>query len=255
MPIRKSGTYNLVKVDRHISNIKIAARSFFDLVLSLLYPKFCQVCGRYGQFVCFDCYSKIEIARTDTCFVCGRISKDAKLCSACQKRGRVNVESIYWVGSYHDDVLKALIHALKYDGVLELSDVLAEALCQRIKNLVEKHGDLVVVPVPLHPKKQSTRGFNQAELIARYISGKYGLTGGLALQRVRETDSQVSLNKQERQENLSGAIVCNDLDLVAGQKILLIDDVATTGATLGECARALKEAGARKIFAATVARD
>jgi ComF family protein len=113
----------------------------------------------------------------------------------------------------------------------------------------------VVVPVPIHRSKEQKRGFNQSELIARKLSELCGNCGGLALARVIKTATQVGLSKTQRAANVEGSIICIDRDLINNRSVLLLDDVATTGATLNECAKVLKKCGAKRVDAAVVARD
>ena len=113
---------------------------------------------------------------------------------------------------------------------------------------------LVVIPVPLHKNRQDLRGFNQSELIARKLSKKLNLPGGCALARTKDTEAQVSLSREFRLTNLVGAFTCTDKEFITGKNILLVDDVATTLSTLNECARALKDAGAKKVWGIVVAR-
>ena len=111
-----------------------------------------------------------------------------------------------------------------------------------------------VVPVPLHPKKQRARGYNQSLLLAQHFCKQTGLALGPDwVKRHKDTLPQAQLNRRERLENMSGAFVA--LPLVKGKRILLIDDVATTGATLEGCAVALKQAGAKQVMAFTLARE
>jgi len=115
-------------------------------------------------------------------------------------------------------------------------------------------GDLVIVPVPLHSRKQRVRGFNQAEFLARSVSKKLDIPGGLALKRHINTRSQVELSGRERRKNLEKAFFCQDQGLVAKKTVILIDDVSTTGTTLEECAKVLRTAGARQVWGLVVAR-
>jgi ComF family protein len=160
-------------------------------------------------------------------------------------------------GEYEHE-LRELIHLLKYERVPPASKPLGRLLAESIQALRLKGAEpTLVVPVPLHSSKRRERGFNQAELIAR--SALKQARAGFELKtrtlvRKRATRSQVGLDREARIANLRGAFKVVAPKLVAGRTVLLVDDVMTTGATLSECARALKQAGAAKVFAATVAR-
>src|SRR5205823_5404499 len=111
-----------------------------------------------------------------------------------------------------------------------------------------------IVPVPLHPTRQRERGFNQAMLLARSLSPRTSLPVVPALERVRYTTTQTAFDRAERMENLRNAFRLRPRRDVRGSRVLLVDDVLTTGSTLSECARVLKQAGASSVYAATAAR-
>jgi ComF family protein len=158
------------------------------------------------------------------------------------------VERFASAGEY-DGALREVVHALKYRGRRSLARPLG-ALMQRAGREVRDGADLAI-PVPLHPSRLRQRGFNQA----RDLAGQIGLPVVPALRRVRPTEDQVTLPAAERLRNVQGAFAATrPARLVAGRIVLLVDDVATTGATLEACARALHEAGAREVRALTAAR-
>jgi ComF family protein len=163
-------------------------------------------------------------------------------------------------GSYESG-LRELIHLLKYGGVRPAANVLGRMLAEAIATLEpEFRADSVaVIPVPLHRTKLRQRGFNQAELIARAAmnlgppGSRLRVCAGV-LERKRETASQIGLTSHQRRENLRGAFGVAQPELVKGCEVLVVDDVYTTGATVSECARVLRRAGASKVWVATVAR-
>jgi ComF family protein len=149
------------------------------------------------------------------------------------------------------------LHVFKYQGVRSAAPLLGRLLSCGIAG-TDITGPLCVIPIPLAARKQRSRGFNQAEEIARSFTRQGSVAGiqldAASLARVRETVSQTGLTRHQRQANLRGAFKVVRPDRVRGKKILLVDDVMTTGATAGECARVLLRAGAREVFVATVAR-
>lgn len=223
---------------------------FKNLIYDLLFPKRCIKCKKPGEFICFGCFSKIEKIKTYTCQKCGKITKNGSYCNSC--RNGVDLTGVMVACDYNIGPTKELIHHLKYSGFLDLSEVLGELLVERIKN--SKNKKFIVVPVPMHRKKELERGFNQSELLARYLSKKMGLKGGLALEKIKSTEAQMRLKRKDRLKNLNKVFECVDRELVKGQQILLIDDVMTTGTTLNECAKALKKAGARQVWGLVVAK-
>jgi ComF family protein len=157
----------------------------------------------------------------------------------------------------YDGELRELIHLLKYEQVTPAANVLGGMLAEAISKL-EIRGPMLMIPVPLHHSKRRQRRFNQAELLARAAQKRSPIAGAeLAtnlLLRTRATVSQIGLTRPQRAENIRGAFQVEYRGRIAGQNVLLIDDVLTTGTTASECARVLRKAGAEKVWVATVAR-
>lgn len=159
-------------------------------------------------------------------------------------------------GAYEGE-LRDLVHLLKYQGIRSAAKFLGRLLNAATAE-VNVDESTLVVPVPLARAKRRTRGFNQAEEIARAFGRQRSGSGieinTAVLVRTRETVSQTGLTREQRKANLRGAFAVHDREKVQGRKILLVDDVMTTGATAGECARVLLRAGAKEVFVATIAR-
>jgi ComF family protein len=163
-------------------------------------------------------------------------------------------------GSY-DGGLKEFVHLLKFEQVRPAAGVLGRMLAEVIRRLEPSlpEAAISVVPVPLHSRKQSQRGFNQADLVTRAALKRLAMPDRFrlvtnALVRRRETDSQIGLTRHQRRENLRGAFAVTDPTSFVGKNILLVDDVFTTGTTVSECAKVLRRAGASTIWVVTVAR-
>ncbi len=154
--------------------------------------------------------------------------------------------------------LRGLVHLLKYEGVTPAARSLGAKLAEAIDELRIPEGTTpLLVPVPLHKGRRQTRGFNQAELIAQAATKCFDRMLEIApavLVRHRETISQVGLSREERIENMHDAFRVREPERVKGRDVIVVDDVMTTGTTLSECARVLKEAGAERVWAATAAR-
>lgn len=221
--------------------------------LDIIFPKRCVECGRAGDYVCYDCAAKIEIIKTSTCAVCGKISKYGQFCAACKVKRDIKLSGLIVAASYDEGPTREMIHHLKYSGFTGLASLLSEIIYQNLQNNLPKRQS-VIVPVPLHKKREGLRGFNQSELIAKELSKKLNIPGGCAISRIKDTKTQVNLDRKQRKENLIGAFACDDKELVEGKDVLLIDDVATTLATLNECAKILQKAGAKKIWGVVVAK-
>ncbi len=196
------------------------------------------------------------------CSVCGEKlfgrhfeNETGPLCGLCRRAAPPFRRAVAY-GPY-EGALRDLLHLFKYQQVRPAGAALARLIAQAVPNLPLPDAFLVV-PVPLWPGKRRTRGFNQAEELARSFVRSRQDSGiqldTTSLVRRRETASQTGLTRHQRRANLRGAFAVTRPDRVRGRTVLLIDDVMTTGTTAGECARVLLRAGAREVFVATVAR-
>jgi competence protein ComFC len=171
-------------------------------------------------------------------------------CPLC-RMGLRGFDAAYCFGSY-EGTLRELIHLYKYGRIQTLSQPLADFLAAALP--LDERFD-AVTPVPLHWRKRWQRGFNQAELLARAIAKRRGIPMVRALRRVRFTQTQAGLSNTERRKNVAAAFRCRLASkTLDGKRVLLIDDVMTTGSTAAACARALKQAGASRVVLASVAR-
>ena len=234
-----------------MNDIFLTIKSTF---LDIFYPKFCVECNNYGEHVCFECVSYIYRIKTKTCFYCGRISKQSKHCIECRSENKDKLRGILVSARFDEGPTKEMIHYLKYNGFVEFADLLGELMVERIVSSGIPFEDYVVVPVPMHQSRIGKRGYNHAELLARYISKRLGYRGGLVLERTINTDTQIKLSRKKRLENIVGSIKCVDSKLVEGKNVLIVDDVATTGATLKECTNVLLNSGGKKVWAVVVAK-
>lgn len=206
--------------------------------------------------VCRACLAKPEpLAAEYSCVQCrapfaSKFPLDEQgRCALC-RRGVRGFDAAYSFGFYENE-LRELIHLFKYGRIQTLSSPLGWLLARALPR--EQSFD-VIVPMPLHWRKRWQRGFNQAELLAREIGRRTNVPVRNALRRVRGTASQAGLTSAKRRENVSGAFRSKNRAELDGRRVLLIDDVMTTGATAASCARALKRAGVRHVTLLTLAR-
>jgi len=171
------------------------------------------------------------------------------ICTVCRE-GLANFDAAYSFGSY-DGPLQQLIHLFKYAKIETLAQPLSHFLLQALP--LEANFDLVMA-MPMHWRKRWERGFNQAELLAAPVARRYGLPLATNLRRARYTKSQAGLTESARRDNLRGSFCVHRPDQLAGKRILLVDDVFTTGATLRAAAAVLKSAGTAHVSALTLAR-
>ena len=229
--------------------------------LGLLLPQKCLKCGAPGKAFCSDC-QRASYKAGGQCLSCGFRNGTGRFCPPCRKSSSAGLEKVLWVGKY-DGTLKDAVWELKYKNRKTLAEPLAQMLFQKFSEIFPdfKNGEFLAIPIPLHKGKLRQRGFNQAELLARGFSRLSNiplLTNSLL--KIKETPAQVEAkNKEERIKNLEGAFAVNpnlnaaNLQLLTSNTLILIDDIATTGATLIHAANALKLAGAQKIIGLVVA--
>jgi len=228
-------------------------------LLDLVYPRHCADCGvslhqTSDLFLCASCWSLIPDVPEDACPRCarrGRFSR-ADSCPFCEKRS-FGFDAAVAAAAY-DGPGGVLVHVLKAERRSRAAEPMAERLCRT----VEAQGAFqpqLVVPVPLHRTRRSERGFNQSELIAQRMARRLdvGISKG-NLVRIRRTPDQKRLSVTQREENVKGAFAVRRPAEFAGKEIVVVDDVMTSGATLSECARMLKRAGAARVLAAAFAR-
>jgi ComF family protein len=220
-------------------------------LLDLVYPPHCVACGRMGAWLCNACLGAYPAFRPPWCARCGVPLPRGGLCRAC--RGVTSpLAGMRSVGP-HVAPMREAVHALKYGGVRVLADPLAEMMAATW--CLSPLPVTAVVPVPLHPHRVRQRGYNQAVLLARALVPHLGVPSHEEwLVRARDTRSQVGLTRAERWANVDGAFRCTGPAAVAGQRVLLVDDVLTSGATLRAAAEALQAAGADAVWALTLTR-
>lgn len=218
-------------------------------LLDLLLPSRCGGCNRLGGLFCDSCRLAIQRLEPPLCRRCGLELEHAGASCGCRHRLR-SLASLRSTGAYQGPLEKA-IRRFKYDGRRPLARPLGRLIAEWVL-LEGLAGDLVTC-VPLHPRRQRARGYNQSELLAREAAARLGLECRFQLTRWRETPPQVGLDRASRLDNVRGAFRWRAQDL-ARSSVLLIDDVATTGATLDACAAALRAAGSGPVTGLTVAR-
>lgn len=228
-------------------------------ILDFILPRECVVCfsilrDSQKDFICDDCFNKIEIVQYPYCKVCGRpfISKEAlayspeHLCFQCREK-RFHFNSARAAGVY-SGILKELIHIYKFQKKRALGKLLSEIMIAHLNNRFERIDFDTIIPVPLHKKRLRVRGFDQSLLLGINIGKQIGVPV-LAdnLTRYRHTKPQLELKVNERFKNVRDAFRVIGKEKIKDKNILLIDDVFTTGATVNECSRILKKEGARKV--------
>lgn len=246
-------------------------------ILDTLFPISCVSCGENGIWLCEPCLQKISLLSFQLCPKCERIiTEKGRLCNFCKHAG-CPLDGMIAATRYKENNLFKLIRLFKYNFAEDLHIPLGRLL---VKIILKNNLALpdIIIPIPLHKRRLRWRGFNQSELLAKYVSAN--LTPGFSIPvfsdliiRQKYTPPQMKIKKYSaRRKNMQDAFEINKKSVIAngdingglyrsngnslkGKKILLIDDICTTGATLFECAKILKLAGAKQVSAAIIARQ
>ena len=231
---------------------------WWEALLELVFP---------GVRLCSFCWKEIEgdAARSGICDECDRtVMEVSTRLSACPRCGYFSAEEpcpncFDWDNALkrvigvvpYEGMYREMAYFLKYGGKKELAVPLGCLMAQKVK-LEGLHRSIrLIVPVPLHPARETERGYNQSVLLAREIGRELGINCGNVLKRIRYEKKQTGLSRSERKSNLDGAFELNPAGEISGKNILLVDDIVTTGATLTAAARCLRQAGAGQVYGLT----
>lgn len=218
--------------------------------LDLLFPKLCVGCNINGELLCANCFGNVDFVE-QFCIGCGDISERGFTHAQCQ--AKLLPTRLLCVCDYKQKLAAKLITSLKYDLIKDLDSICAQII---FKFMIERgllpDEDFIITYVPMHKSKQVLRGFNQSELIANQLGRILDMPVLPLLQKIRKTPAQMTLTQKERQTNLKDAFEAKNCK---NKKILLIDDVITTGSTLLECSKTLLTAGAKEVQCLAFAKD
>jgi ComF family protein len=234
---------------------------FLKAALDFIFPPLCHICRSYIPdaaeiHICLACRDKLPLVVSPLCTVCGIPFNSAEgdhTCGQCQ------------IHPPHFDLARAhllyeqsareMIHQFKYSYKTHLRRPLALLALEGLTDVITAQKPEIIIPVPLHRSRLRSRGFNQSILLGKMFSSLLSLpmlVDGLI--RTRQTEPQIDLSAEERRNNVKGAFAVKRTDRIPGKRILLLDDVMTTGSTVNECAMVLKKAGAAAVMVATIAR-
>lgn len=232
--------------------------------LNLLFPRPCVFCGLdrqgAGACLCGPCQEALHLIRQPWCGVCGfpaeidySVPEDNFICARCRleqppfDRARSVV--------MYESAFKGLMAFYKYQKQPGALDEIRNLLTTFYSDHSEIYNDLIVVPVPLHQNKCRSRGFDQAVMLAREVAAVFNLPlDAGVVTRNRDTESQTRMSRNKRIENMRGAFEIQDANSIEDRRVLLVDDVMTTGATVSEVSRILKKGGARWVEVLTLGR-
>lgn len=221
-------------------------------LLDLIYPVKCPFCGTVtGDGICEACRKRIRKIEEPYCMKCGKPvpSVEQEYCYDCSRKTHEFEEGrSIWV---HKSPVSDALYAFKYQNRRIYGEIFGRELAELYGGYLREKEIHLIVPVPLHRKKRQSRGYNQAEIIARILSERTGIPiDTRLLVRRRATVPQKQLNDKARRKNIRGAFAARGQ--VKGQNLVLVDDIYTTGSTLDEAARILRRAGAQKVFFLTI---
>jgi len=238
-----------VKIKNHIVLV-------CDFFVDLLFPIACLECGKEGEFVCLECFNKLKPRHRQSCFGCKKENNSGRFCVNC--KSRYYLDGILIAGNYDDELLAKILKYYKYYFVKNISFDLGKFLILFFKDWQNSNdfnvSEYSVMSIPLHRRRLGWRGYNQSELLAIIFAGYFSLellTNSLI--RVKYKTAQAKLGELERRENIKDCFKFQGENL-KGLKVILIDDITTTSATLNEAAKVLKENGAKEVLGLVVAK-
>ena len=211
-------------------DVRTIANRVGRFVLDALAPQRCVSCGKIGSVVCADCWTKVK--------------RHPQISS-----GPAPLEAIYSCVGYEEPIVKQLIHDLKYNSLKDAAYPLAELLTEVLKPMLQPND--ILVPIPLHRKRKSVRGFNQSELLANTVGEILTIPVQNLVSRNRNTKPQVECDAHERRTNLHEAFTAT---ATTSKRIIIVDDVTTTGTTFMEAAKAIRKVTDAPIIGLAVAR-
>lgn len=230
-------------------------------LINLLYPAICRGCSKkidkFDRNICDDCAKKIKERLPPFCIKCGRQLKgDPELMAMCQncEKDKPFFDKA-WSACHYDNLLKNLIHDFKYKKIISLSKDFTALLINFMKKHHIGRDSQIILSIPMHPDRLFQREINHADILAKALGKNLGIPySGNTLKKTKNTSLQSKLKRDARIKNLRSSFYLKDKSIVHNKNIMLVDDLFTTGSTVNECSRLLKDSGAGYIEVITLAR-
>lgn len=231
------------------NKIAILGSCFFDAI----FPKRCIDCGKQGEWLCQSCSDLLFYRASQDCLVCGKPNQGGVKCPSCSQEA--HTRRVLCAFSYRQKGAVKLVKLFKYDFVKSTDKILCSLLIDFLCRQDDLPKDLLVLPVPLHAKRRRWRGYNQSAILAEAVAKNFGWQhDDKTLLRHRPTKPQAKMETGARCSNVDGCFSLKPGEDLRGKRILLVDDVITTGATIEACAVVLKRAGAKSVDALALIR-
>lgn len=232
-----------------------------NIIIDIFFPKTCFGCGKEGEYICTDCISTLEILNYQYC-LCNTNPKrvasimDSGKCPKCQNK---KMDGLFFAINYNNQLIQKTIQNFKYPPLVKnLSLSFSQIIYHhfQLSNFNTSNFDnFIIIPVPLEKSREKWRGFNQAYEVAKGLDFLNIPIKNNCLVKTKKTKLHSLLSKKERSKNILNAFKLINSEEIRGKKILLLDDVYTTGATMEECAKVLKKFGAKRVFGLVIARS
>jgi ComF family protein len=242
-----------------MANVLPQVKGLKGAALDFFFPRFCVGCGKEGAFICTSCLASLPRIDTSVCVKCGKpliasslMESNLLLCSNCTG-WETDIDGIRSPYRF-EGVIRKAVHEFKYRNLRAISVQLAELLADYLaENPIPYE---VILPIPLHTKRIRERGYNQAGLLCRELSRLTGVpvNDTTLIRGVYNMQQAKTVSVEERHKNVIGIFQVVDVDLHQ-KRVLLIDDVTTSGATLNACAGVLKKSGIKSVWGLTLARE
>lgn len=234
-------------------------KNIIKFIINVIYPPKCAVCSNIIEFniregyLCKKCSEDIPFLKGKFCEKCGRPVEYGKLCLRCMEK---SFAFDFGFSAFEYRLIKRSIARFKYKGIKKLGFYMAELMCIFLeRNYPNVMNDIdIIIPVPIHSSKMKKRGFNQADIIGRFISEKYNIEySDTVIERIKKTIPQSRLQPKEKIYNIKDAFAIKNTDIIQDKRIMIVDDIFTTGTTINECSKLLISSGAKSVVFFTFA--
>ena len=244
------------KITRALTQANRAVAPLYSRLIGFVFPPQCVICEQLHEsedyFICGRCRHSLLKYDSPYCPACHqKLDFGKERCAVCRTRSPVS--KVVAVGDF-DDILRPLIHAYKYQGVVPIGNFLGTLLAEQFRQFELSDKYDLIIPIPLHPSRERKRGFNQSRIIAECLADNLEIDcDSASLVRIKKTRTQTGLNREQRLDNIRDAFALSREVRCDGMNIMLVDDVTTTGATSVESAKILRKAGAKSITLGVIA--